>query len=139
MQVSVGIYAGVSRAERHVAGLIAYTVTDCGGRRNFGRVTSGVTSSSDSHDIHWIVPQVTGAVRRGHYYGAGAIGLQTAIQDTKRRGQHRRLEIAVHGQRPAIHVGHGVVLRVRPAGQRHLAHLFVGRAIERPVTWANQA
>ena len=38
---------------------------------------------SNAHDIHWIVPQVTGAFRCGHYHCAGAIGLQAAIQDTK--------------------------------------------------------
>src|SRR5262249_33576846 len=39
------LYTGVSRAWRLVASLIAYTATNCGRGRTFGRVTSGVTSS----------------------------------------------------------------------------------------------
>src|SRR5262245_50810935 len=44
----------------------------------------GGMAFSNSHDIYGIVWQVTGAVRRGHYHCAGAIGLQAAVQDTKR-------------------------------------------------------
>ena len=90
-------------------------------------------SFRDPHDVDGVVLQVERPLRRGHHHRTGAVRFQTAIKDAEGRRHHGGLEVLLHGQRTAVHVGARVVLGVKTAGESYLTHLFVRRAVQFPV------
>ena len=81
-----------------------------GPRRNIvGRI--GVTLGH-AREIDRIVLEVSGPFRRGQDHGAGAVGFQAAVEQPERLGHPAGVQIVVHAERAAAHIGFVVQLGV---------------------------
>ncbi len=84
----------------------------------------------DAGDIDRRAAQVACALGRGDDHGAGGVGLQAAVVEPKRIRDPSRLEIVVHRERTAAHVGLRIELGMLARGHRDRAHRFERRAVE---------
>ena len=72
--------------------------------------------------------RVGGALGGGDDHGAGAVVLETAVEEAEGLRHQARRQVVVHGHRSRSHDGPGVPGRVRPRRDGHVAHLLDGGA-----------